>query len=444
MQSSNIAYVPALDHIRAYAALLALFYHGLQLFWHQAAYGSLFDATHWLATANPLLALLVEGHTAVALFMVLSGFIFTWGAKGRNIVYRSFIRNRLLRTYPLFIALIVLGISAMPERFSWQALLTTVFGLANMAGHLDISPFSAMFWAVAVEWHFYLLFPFLLLFLNGRGAGYLLGLIALVLAWRSIAWLLTGEVRELAYFTIAGRLDQFLIGMLAGAWCAREDSVPAPAWIFPLVAALVIAAVWLFHRAGGWPQDNALRIAWGTFEGALWAAFLVAYLGFARETGDHLKTVFKADPDMAMAHCLKGYFFLLFTVPESPRWLFSKGDRDQARVILTKACGAEMAEADLYQWEQQMDGAAETRDVDEETRNSGGLVNPRACLTGPPGGGTGLYTLTIVWRGAGEMEPTEIEGCDDGMNGTNLYGSAAAPTNDLYRRATTTTFFVTI
>ena len=124
MQSSNIAYVPALDHIRAYAALLALFYHGLQLFWHQAAYGSLFDATHWLATGNPLLALLVEGHTAVALFMVLSGFIFTWGAKGRNIVYRSFIRNRLLRTYPLFIALIVLGISAMPEHFGWPAWTT--------------------------------------------------------------------------------------------------------------------------------------------------------------------------------------------------------------------------------------------------------------------------------------------------------------------------------
>ncbi len=170
----------------------------------------------------------------------------------------------------------------MPEHFGWPALLTTVFGFANMPGHLDLSPLSGMFWAVAVEWHFYLLFPFLLLFLNNRGAGYLLGLIVLVLAWRVIAWLLTGEIRELAYFTIAGRLDQFLLGMLAGAWCARQGFEPAPAWIFPLVAALVIAAIWLFHRAGGWPLDNALRIAWGTVEGALWAAFLVAYLGFAR------------------------------------------------------------------------------------------------------------------------------------------------------------------
>ena len=282
MQSSNIAYVPALDHIRAYAAVLALFYHGLQLFWHQAAYGSVFDASRWLATDNPLLALIVEGHTAVALFMVLSGFIFTYGARGRNVVYWRFVRNRLLRTYPLFVALIALGISAMPDRFSWQALLTTVFGLANMPGHLDIAPVSAMFWAVAVEWHFYLLFPFLLLFLNGRGPAYLALLVLLVLAWRGIAWLLTGEIRELAYFTIAGRLDQFLIGMLAGAWCARHGTERVSPWLFPAAAALVLAGIWLFHRAGGWPQDNALRIAWGTVEAALWAAFLVAYLGFAR------------------------------------------------------------------------------------------------------------------------------------------------------------------
>jgi MFS family permease len=41
------------------------------------------------------------------------------------------------------------------------------------------------------------------------------------------------------------------------------------------------------------------------------------------------------------------YFFLLFAVPESPRWLFGKGQPERAKEILTKACGAEEAEQEL-------------------------------------------------------------------------------------------------
>jgi MFS family permease len=41
------------------------------------------------------------------------------------------------------------------------------------------------------------------------------------------------------------------------------------------------------------------------------------------------------------------YFFLLFAVPESPRWLFSQGQHERAKEILTKACGAEQAEEEL-------------------------------------------------------------------------------------------------
>ena len=41
------------------------------------------------------------------------------------------------------------------------------------------------------------------------------------------------------------------------------------------------------------------------------------------------------------------YFFLLFAVPESPRWLFGKGQPERAREILVKACGAEEAEQEL-------------------------------------------------------------------------------------------------
>ena len=41
------------------------------------------------------------------------------------------------------------------------------------------------------------------------------------------------------------------------------------------------------------------------------------------------------------------YFLLLFIVPESPRWLFGKGHEQRARDILTKACGAQQAEAEI-------------------------------------------------------------------------------------------------
>lgn len=39
-----------------------------------------------------------------------------------------------------------------------------------------------------------------------------------------------------------------------------------------------------------------------------------AYLGFRRDAGDRLKETLAADPDMPMAHCLRGYFFHLMAV----------------------------------------------------------------------------------------------------------------------------------
>ncbi len=64
-----------------------------------------------------------------------------------------------------------------------------------------------------------------------------------------------------------------------------------------------------------------------------------AYLCFARDTGEHLKVVFKSDADMPMAHCLKGYFFQLFSNPAL------HGKADQALDAATKAAEARGANA---------------------------------------------------------------------------------------------------
>ena len=42
---------------------------------------------------------------------------------------------------------------------------------------------------------------------------------------------------------------------------------------------------------------------------------LAQYLRFGTETGDALKRTLAEDPEMVLAHCVKGYFFMLFCVP---------------------------------------------------------------------------------------------------------------------------------
>src|ERR1700692_2926717 len=49
------------------------------------------------------------------------------------------------------------------------------------------------------------------------------------------------------------------------------------------------------------------------------------------------------------------YLLLLFIVPESPRWLFGKGQEQRAREIFTKVAGAENAEEELKNIRQSAD-----------------------------------------------------------------------------------------
>jgi type IV pilus assembly protein PilV len=57
---------------------------------------------------------------------------------------------------------------------------------------------------------------------------------------------------------------------------------------------------------------------------------------------------------------------------------------------------AEKAAHDLWVWEQMIDGNLESIGG----VGTGGLVLPAMCVTGPVGGGPGIYQVTIVWRGS--------------------------------------------
>lgn len=111
------------------------------------------------------------------------------------------------------------------------------------------------------------------------------------------------------------------------------------------------------------------------------------------------------------------------------------------------ACSAsQMAAEDLYQWERLLDGQSETRTIGGSTVQTGGIVSPRACITGPVGGGTGLYEVTLVWRGTQEQATGNMGAavCNGALDGTGLYGDAATPTSDGFRRVVRVNFFIVV
>ena len=68
---------------------------------------------------------------------------------------------------------------------------------------------------------------------------------------------------------------------------------------------------------------------------------------------------------------------------------------------------AQKAAHDLWFWEQVLDGNLETNGG----IGAGGLVLPALCITGPAGGGAGVYTVTIAWRGTASINSNIANPC---------------------------------
>ena len=272
--SANRGYMPEVDHLRAFAALMVLFYHGLQLI------GPHLVSTVSLRPNNPLVLLVQEGHTGVGLFIVLSGFILSLGAIGNKIHYKEFLVARILRLYPMLIVCLLVAVQVTGSNLT--SLLTSLLPV-NAQGGVGGS-FAALFWAVAVEFQCYLVFPFLIAFSNERGSRFIVQVIAVAFTLRLLAFLAVDGVnaRDLSYWGTIGRIDQFCIGMIAARlYLSKNLDRLHRGWFFlsAIVAALVL---WRFNRLGGWSSIGAWKIAWPTIEGAMWAFFIVTYVAAGR------------------------------------------------------------------------------------------------------------------------------------------------------------------
>ena len=151
-RSLTLRHMPSLDSIRGFAILMVLLFHG---------YGG-FDWTPLGSFWGPLChAAVGYGRLGVQLFFVLSGFLITgllMKARERTDYYQNFYMRRVLRIVPVY--LVMLAVLKIWKPVSWGFVLASLLFMANFS-RLFGAPLReyGSLWSLAVEEHFYLLWP---------------------------------------------------------------------------------------------------------------------------------------------------------------------------------------------------------------------------------------------------------------------------------------------
>ncbi len=274
MQSRNLRYLVEIDQLRFVAAGQVFVFH----FFHVYKGG-------WVARPDRAwMGLITEGHTGVSLFFVLSGFIFMTIAQGGEAIdYRIFLRNRILRIAPLYLVIFVIAISMHRDRFvasDLLYLLVTNIGDPPTSWHFITGPA----WSISVEFAFYLIFPFLAMFQREYGLAFLFKLLILLLLTKIAIYCAVDNSRLVFYSTVVGRLDQFIIGMLAAIAYRHGLSWPLSRFRKLLAGGLVaiFAAVFIQARFASYflpATDQLFWIFWGSVEAACWSLVIVGFTG---------------------------------------------------------------------------------------------------------------------------------------------------------------------
>ena len=218
---SRFGPIGSLDGLRAIAVLIVVVSH--------AGYGDV-----------------IPGGLGVTIFFFLSGYLITtllldeWDRHGA-ITVKHFYGRRAFRLLPslfvtLAVAYLLVAIGRLDGGISVQGFFSQVFYFANyytiFFDHGGTVPTgTGILWSLAVEEHFYILFPLLMwVVLRYRNArrfliGLFAALCALALAWRM--WLVTqpGFVDIRTYYGSDTRFDSILYGALL-ALCLNPARLP--------------------------------------------------------------------------------------------------------------------------------------------------------------------------------------------------------------------------
>jgi peptidoglycan/LPS O-acetylase OafA/YrhL len=226
--------IPSLDGLRAVAVGFVFLSHMQLVF----VPGFTTAVTIGLLTVGGQQLTFAQGGFGVTVFFFLSGFLITTllrieHERTGRISLRDFYLRRVLRIFPpLYIALLGgIAATALGLVRGWpltvQGVLSQALYLNNYYQiaaypHFGAAAGSWVLWSLAIEEHFYLLFPLALLGLLRAGrsrtsiAAILLGVCALVLAWRLVLVFQFNVIVDRTYMGTDTRIDSLLFGCVLG------------------------------------------------------------------------------------------------------------------------------------------------------------------------------------------------------------------------------------
>ncbi len=215
--------VLSLDGVRGLAILIVLI--------HNSAF---IAGTSHLVFTQLVTTATAAGWVGVQLFFTLSGLLITGillDARGHDGYFRSFYLRRSLRIFPLYFAFVASAVFLAP-RFAWDPDWVADVQAQQWAYWLYLSNWTQPFhrgitglshlWSLAVEEQFYLVWPFVVYWLNRRRLVQVAVVLIVTAPFIRLALRLMGAPAEAPYMFMVARWDALAAGALLAAMLRDE------------------------------------------------------------------------------------------------------------------------------------------------------------------------------------------------------------------------------
>jgi peptidoglycan/LPS O-acetylase OafA/YrhL len=253
-------YVASLTGLRGVAALFVFFFH----------YGSLNPGIRFDLSV-PVIGKALQfplgfGFTGVDLFFVLSGFLLTLPFARTSLTRMAqqnlpnYYKRRLLRVFPAYYAQLAIILLIGTWFVTWKpvsgmSFFAHMFMFFNVGSH-PVSPLVGVWWTLPVELSFYLVLPFMTVFMRpARWLVFLLTCIVLSMLFR--IWAVDHFVADKPDFVflvashLPGSLPEFMLGASAAMlvqWFDIKSIKPPQVWVLDalFMIGVTLAVIWLW------------------------------------------------------------------------------------------------------------------------------------------------------------------------------------------------------